>query len=136
MGYGRARTANHHATTTLAEQGIGKNLAKRATPNVVDSLLIVAPGVATLPSDRFQPIAPASYSSIRPVMSQHSNFIYRSFPRFWRDFRLMSAKERLANNIPRTAKVTINATATTSFFAVSQRLNGAIWPRRHRAPGL
>jgi hypothetical protein len=44
-------------------------------------------------------------------------------------------QKRLANSIPRTAKVTINATATTSFFAVkesqfigisqfSQHLNG------------
>jgi hypothetical protein len=42
-------------------------------------------------------------------------------PRFWRDFRLnLSAKKRLANSIPRTAKVTINATATTSFFAVKE----------------
>jgi hypothetical protein len=51
----------------------------------------------------------------------HSNFIYRSFPRFWRDFRPnLSAKKRLANSIPRTAKVTINATATTSFFTVNE----------------
>jgi len=84
----------------------------------------------------------------------HSNFIYRSFPRFWRDFRPnLSTKKRLANSIPRTAKVTINATATTSFFAVkesqfigisqfSQHLNGgARWLRgqiacaMHVAPG-
>ena len=54
-------------------------------------------------------------------MPQAINFIYGPFPGFRRDFRpSMSAKNRLANSIPRTNKVTINATATMSFVAVKE----------------
>jgi hypothetical protein len=112
-----------------ARSRVATHIRVEQTPGLMQSACHEALALAAARKAKAAPLMMTSanlYTEQLPfgfLSSKHgrSDSIYRSFPRFRCNFRLnLSAKKRLANSNPRTAKVTINATATTSFFVVKE----------------